>query len=301
MKSRTRLGAAALAALALLATACGDDDKSSSGTTATTVAIPAAEKDDAAAALVPAAIASKGTLVIALDATYPPSEFIAEDGKTIIGFDADLVTAIGQVLGLKVDLQNATFDTIIPGIGSGKYDIGASSFTDTQEREQVVDFVTYFNAGEGYYVAAGSTVNFDGLESLCGHSVSYQKGTTEEADATAQNDACKAAGKEGVTLLAFDSQTDANVAVSSGRAEVGFVDSPVAAYIAAESNGQFKVSGSPFSTAPYGFALAKDGLAPAVQAALQVLIDNGIYGQILAKWGVADGAVTAPVINGAVS
>lgn len=298
MKSRAKIGTVAVTLLALLVAACGDDKKSDGGS-GTTVA--AATKNEAAVKLLPEAIASKGKLVVALDATYPPSEFIDADGKTIVGFDADLMVAIGQALGLDVELQNATFDTIIPGLGSGKFDVGASSFTDTKEREQSVDFVTYFLAGTGFYVASKGGVEVDGLDSLCGHSVALQKGTIQETYSTDQDATCKAAGKDGVEVLSFDSQTDANLAVSSGRAEVGFVDSPVAAYIASQSNGQLKVSGTPFDTAPYGFAMAKDGLAPAVLEALKGLIADGTYAKILAKWGVSDGDVGTPAINAAVS
>lgn len=300
MKARTRLAVAALAAFALITSACGDDESAASDTTPAADAIPAVAKNDAAIALLPEAFASKTTLVVALDATYPPSEFIAEDGTTIIGFDVDLSVAIAQALGMEADLQNASFDAIIPGISSGKFDIGASSFTDTKEREQTVDFVTYFSAGTNFYVAANGDVQVDGLESLCGYSVAVQKGTIQEEYATTQDGACKDAGKEGVEVVSFDTQTDANLAVSSGRADVGFADSPVAAYIAASSNGQLKVSGTPFDTAPYGLALAKNGLAPAVLEALKGLIADGTYGKILAKWGVSDGAITEPVINGAI-
>ena len=303
MKSRTRIGAAALAAFAMLAVACGDDDTSTGteATTATTGAIAEVAKNDAAIALLPEAIVSKGTLVVGTDATYPPSEFVAEDGSTIIGFDIDLMMALGQALGLEVEIQNATFDTIIPGLDSGQFDVGASSFTDNKEREAVVDFVTYFMAGQNFYVAANSDLVLNGLDSLCGHSVAMQKGTIQETGATEQDAACKAAGKEGVEVLSFDSQTDANVAVSSGRAEIGFGDSQLVAWIATESDGEFRVEGTPFDTAPYGFAVAKDGLAPALLEALKGIIADGTYDAILAKWGMSDGAIGEPVINGALS
>ncbi len=302
MKSHTRIGVAALAALAMFAVACSDDDKSTSGgDTATTAATGEVGKNDAAIALLPEAIASKGKLLVATDATYPPSEYIAEDGSTIIGFDIDLMVALGQALGLEVEFQNASFDTIIPGLDSGQFDVGASSFTDNKEREQTVDFVTYFLAGQNFYVAANSDIVLDGIESLCGHSVAMQKGTIQEEGATAQNDACLADGKEGVEVLSFDSQTDANVAVSSGRAEVGFGDSQLVAWIAAESDGEFRVEGTPFDTAPYGFAVAKNGLAPALLEALKGIIADGTYMAILEKWGMADGAIGEPVINGALS
>ena len=238
---------------------------------------------------------------MALDATYAPDEFVAADGKTIVGMDGDLATAIGQVLGLKVNLVNATFNTIIPGLTSSKYDLGASSFTDTKEREKQVDFVTYFTAGEGFYVLANSTASFNGLDSLCGHKVAVESGTTEETDGQAQAKTCTSGGKATVTLLSFQDQNAANLAVSSGRADVGFLDSQVASYVVAQSNGQFKVVGQPFSTAPYGLAMAKNGMAPAVLAAVKSLMSSGIYTQILTKWGVQAGAITNPVINGATS
>jgi polar amino acid transport system substrate-binding protein len=251
---------------------------------------------------VPASVKSSGTLTIALDATYAPDEFIAPDGSTIVGMDADLSTAISQVLGLKPKLINATFDTIIPGIQSGKYDMGASSFTDTIARQKVVDFVDYFTAGEGFYVKSGSPLAFNGLTSLCGHTVSVESGTTEQTDAQTQAKACTKSGKPNVTVLAFGNQSQANLAVSSGRADVGFADSQVAGYIVATSNGVFQNSGTAFAVAPYGLALPKgNGMATPVQGAINLLIANGVYTQILTKWGVQSGAVTSSVLNGATS
>ncbi len=78
---------------------------------------------------------------MATEAQYAPNEFIAPDGHTIIGMDPDLVTALAEVMGLKAKFVNANFETIIPGLAAGRYDLGASSFTDTKEREKTVDFV----------------------------------------------------------------------------------------------------------------------------------------------------------------
>jgi polar amino acid transport system substrate-binding protein len=303
--------AVTIGAVAVLAAACSSSSSSTGtsttaapSTTATTVAlpttvIPTQPTDAAIAATVPAAVKSKGTIDVATDATYAPDEFIAPDGSTIVGMDADLATAITQVLGLKAKLINATFDTIIPGIQSGKYGMGASSFTDTIARQKVVDFVDYFTAGEGFYVKSGSPLAFNGLTSLCGHTVAVESGTTEQSDAVAQGKKCTT-GK--VTVLSFGNQSQANLAVSSGRADVGFADSQVAGYIVATSNGVFQNSGTAFEVAPYGLALPKgNGMAAPVQAAVNELIGNGVYNQILTKWGVQSGAVTSSVINGATS
>ena len=122
--------AVALGTLAIVASACSSNSSSSTTTTAAsttttsappipTTVIPTQPANSAIAATVPASIHSAGTLTVAMDASYPPNEFIAPDGSTIVGMDADLSNAITQTLGLKAKLVNATFDTIIPGLASG--------------------------------------------------------------------------------------------------------------------------------------------------------------------------------------
>lgn len=252
----------------------------------------------------PSAIKTKGTVTVAMDATYPPDEFIASDGHTIIGLDADLGKALGQAMGIKWNPVNATFATIIPGLQSGKYDIGLSSFGDTKAREKVVNFVDYFQAGEAFYVKAGSPTTITSMSSLCGKSVSVESGTTEQVDATTQSKKCTAAGKPAVTVHAYSTQDEANLAVSSGRADAGFADSQVAAWIVKESNGVFKLSGPSFFVVPYGIAVPKtSGMTTPVLAAMKAIMAKGIYKQILAKWGAVEGGIpnASVVVNGATS
>jgi polar amino acid transport system substrate-binding protein len=285
--------------IALLAAGCG----SGSGTsTSTTSAAAPSGQVSAIAAEVPAAIKAKGTLAVAADATYAPNEFIGSDGHTVVGWDADLAKALGQVLGLKINMVNATFDTIIPGLASGKYNLGMSSFTDTKEREKTVDFVTYFVAGTSFYVKASGGPNITSLADLCGRRVAVEKGTTQQSDAEAQAAKCKSGGKANATVEVFNDQNAVNLALSSGRADVAMADSPVAAYQVKQSNGAFKLSGPPYGTAPYGIAIPKNnGMAKPVLAALRQLIADGSYVKILEKWGVQGGAISSPAINGATS
>ena len=234
-------GFAFLALVMMLAAGCGGSKKSSS-TTATTGTTTTAVNSKIAAE-VPSAIKSKGTLTVAADATYAPNEFIGGNGKTVEGMDPDLAQALAGVMGLEAKVVNASFDGIIPGLASGKYDLGMSSFTDTKEREKTVDFVTYFSAGTSFYVKAQGGPTINTLADLCGHSVGVERGTTQADDATAQSTKCKTAGKSGVKVSVFPDQNAANLSISSGRAQVGMADSPVAAYIVKQSNGQFKLTG----------------------------------------------------------
>lgn len=253
---------------------------------------------------VPASIKSKGTITVAADASYPPNEFVGPDGKTVVGMDADLMKALGAVMGLKVNIVNQTFDSIIPGLASGKYDVGASSFTDTKEREKTVDFVDYFIAGESFFTKASGGANISGIADICGKTVAVEKGTTEESDAQTQSGKCKKDGKPAVTVLSFPDQNGANLALSSGRAQLGFADSPVADYQVKKSGGTFKLVGPSIANAPYGLAVPKNsGLAQPMLQALKVLMSNGKYKAILTHWGIQSGAIPeAQVkINGATS
>jgi polar amino acid transport system substrate-binding protein len=292
--------------------ACGSS--SSSSTSSSTSSTPSASNSTstpaataalpAVATLVPAAIKSKGTITVAADATYAPNEFVGPDGHTVIGMDADLANALAAAMGLKATISNVKFDAIIPGLAAGKYDMGASSFTDTKAREKTVTFVDYFTAGESFYTKAQGGTTINGIADLCGHTVAVETTTTEQTDAQAQSAKCKKAGKPAVTVLVLGDQNAANLAVASGRAQLGFADTPVAAYQVKKTNGQFKLIGQTFSPAPYGLAIPKTGgLAPAVLAGMKALIANGTYASILAKWGEQGGAIPASAvkINGATS
>jgi polar amino acid transport system substrate-binding protein len=293
---------------ALVLAACSKSGTPTTGGTTPGASVSAGlTKDPTIAAEVPADIASKGTITVAVDASYAPNEFFAEDNKTIEGWDVELGQALGTVMGVKWNFVNAGFDGIIPGLASGKYGVGMSSFTDNTEREATVDFVTYFSAGTSFYVNASGGPDIESLDDLCGHTVAVEKGTTQLDDATAQSKKCTDAGKAAVNVTAFPDQNGANLALSSGRAEVGMADSPVAAYQVKLSNGKFKLSGQAYGVAPYGIALPRPaGSAPgsgpmdkATLDALKKLISDGVYLQILKKWGVEAGAITSPVINGA--
>jgi polar amino acid transport system substrate-binding protein len=292
------LGAGAVI-IALLAAGCGqagDEGNTPQPTPSSAGAV------SSIAAQVPSAIKARGTLTVAADATYAPNEFIAPDGHTVIGMSADLAKALGQVLGLKVTMQNATFDTIIPGLASGKYHLGISSFTDTKEREKTVDFVTYFSAGTSFYVKSSGGPAIASLADLCGHTVGVERGTTQQDDAQAQATKCESQGKPTATVQVFNDQNAVNLALSSGRAQVAMADSPPAAYQVRQSNGTFKLSGSPYGTAPYGIAIPKDnGMAQPLLAAMKHIMAEGSYMKILTKWGVQGGAITSPQVNAAIS
>ena len=284
------------------ASSAPSDTTTSATGTSSAASTPPASGDPMS--LVPAAIHSAGVLIVATDATYPPNESLAADGKTFEGMDIELATAIGDKLGLKVKFQNVTFDQILAGLKGGKYNLSLSSFTDTKEREAKVDFVTYFKAGTSVIVLKGNPSKVLGPDDLCGRKVAIETGTTQElVDLPAKTKACKDAGKAAVIAVALPDQNAASLAVQSGRADATLADSPVGEYQAKQPGAKFEVAGKSYNDAPYGIAVAKDAgtLKDAVLAALNALIADGSYKKILDKWSIADGAITTPVINGAAS
>ncbi|MEV7025823.1 ABC transporter substrate-binding protein [Kitasatospora sp. NPDC093558] len=302
---RTRfLAAGAVAAsLTLGLTACGSSGSSTGSSAGASATVPAVSADPSLAALVPADVKSAGKIVVATDASYAPNEF-KDDKGNIVGMDVDLATAIAKKLGLGVDVQNATFDSIIPGITGKKYTLSMSSFTDTKEREATVDMVTYFSAGTGAAVKKGNPEKIDPKD-LCGKKVAVQTGTTQ-ADSIKDtiNPACVKAGKPTVPNDGdkFDLQTDVTQALVSGRDQIMLADSPVVDYAIKQTNGQLEKVGDVTDTAPYGVVLAKGSdLTKAVQGAVQSLMADGTYKSILEKWGVQAGAIDKSVVDGASS
>ncbi|GAA2752265.1 ABC transporter substrate-binding protein [Kitasatospora cinereorecta] len=263
----------------------------------------AASADPSLAALVPAGVKSSGKLVVAADASYAPNEFKDEKGN-IVGMDVDLANAIAQKLGLTADVQNADFTSIIPGISSNKYQLGMSSFTDTKEREQTVDMVTYFTAGSAGAVKKGNPDKID-LKDLCGKKVAVQTGTTQADEIKdVRNPECVKAGKPTIPNDGdkFTLQTDVTGALVAGRDQVMLADSPVVDYAIKQTNGQLEKIGDTYDSAPYGIVVAKGtDLTKAVQGAVQSLIADGTYKSILDKWGVDAGAIATSEVNAAKS
>jgi polar amino acid transport system substrate-binding protein len=282
---------ALLAVCALSLTGCVNNTSATPQPSASAVV----SVDSSAAALLPADVATSGVLTVASDASYAPNEFKDADG-TAIGWEIELVQALAAKLGLTATVNQASFDNIIPSVVGGKFDLGISSFTDTREREQQVDFVNYFSAGNLWATAAGKTVDPD---NACGMTVAGMTGGTQIMDELpARSEKCVAAGKEPLKILQFDDNAAATNAAALGQADAVSADSPVTLYAVAQSAGKLVVAGKTFDSAPYGIVLAKDsGLAPAVQAALQSLVADGTYGRILSAWGVADGGLETITIN----
>ena len=310
MKHFKSLTALTLSAAMLVAFAgCGTSDQSASGSSdaasgsgsssskSSTEAfdVSGIQKDDAIAALLPSSVTSDGKLLVGTDTSYAPAEFLAEDGKTPVGYDVDLTKALGKIFGLETENQTSTFDSIIPSVGS-KYDLGISSFTITPERAEAVDFVSYYKAGSTWAVKKGNPEKFDSAN-LCGLKIAVQTGTTQEEEVNADNEKCPADKK--IEVLSSKLQTDVTTNVVTGKAVAFYADSPVAGYAISQTDGQLESFGEDVGVAKQGVAIKKGdtATAEAVQKAIQKLMDDGTYAKLLDHWGVKSGAIDKAEIN----
>lgn len=288
--------ASSILSLAVVALAgCGNDsnqaDDTSSGTASTAV-------NNAAAALVPDDVKGSGNLIVATDPTFPPSGFY-DSNKNLTGFDVDLAKALGTALGLKTDVQGESFDSIIPGIQSGKFTLGMSLFNVTADREKVLDFVGYFQNGSSLLTAQTSDLSDSTtLADLCGHSVAVQRAAVQADLAKQQSTQCTQAGSDPIDIKVFPDYNAATLAVAQDRVDVGLFDQTNAAYTTGKAASHLKVIGEPFEQTPCGIVMKKGtGMAEAVQKALQGLMDDGTYMELLKKYNLQDGAVSTAEIN----
>ncbi|AWE52351.1 MULTISPECIES: ABC transporter substrate-binding protein [Streptomyces] len=303
-RSRLAVVGSIAVAGALILTGCGDQTDSNTEGTGSKSAAPLADK-------LPQAIRDKGVIKVGSDIAYAPVEFKDDSGKTV-GIDPDLAAAMGKQLGVTFEFENGTFDSLITGLRSKRYDIAMSAMTDTKDRQEGidsdtgkkvgegVDFVDYFTAGVSIYTQKGKNTDIKTWSDLCGKKIVVQRGTVSEDLAKAE--AKKCSGGKTITIEAFDNDQQAQTRLRAGGAAAGSSDFPVAAYAVKTSGGgnDFQLVGEQVEAAPYGIAVAKNNaqLRDALKAALDAIIDNGEYDKIIKKWGVEDGAVKEATING---
>ncbi|WP_394939846.1 ABC transporter substrate-binding protein [Psychromicrobium sp. YIM B11713] len=255
-------------------------------------------KDDTLAAAVPEAIKSRGTLIIGADTSYAPAEFLGgSDGRTPLGYDVDLGKAIAATLGLKLDVQTADFNGILPALGS-KYDLGISSFTITKERLDAVNMVSYFNAGVLWAVAKGNPKNFS-LDDVCGKSIGVQTGTVEADDVTARSKKCTDAGKPAVNIVSLAKQADVTTRLANGGLDAMSADSPVTRYAISQTGDKLETLGEETDAAQQGIAVAKSdtAFAEVIAKVLNKLMADGNYKKVLESWSNTAGAIDKAVVN----
>ncbi|MFF3908986.1 ABC transporter substrate-binding protein [Streptomyces sp. NPDC001848] len=291
---------------ALSLTACGSGDASGSGGTdaqaaARTGKIPATDVVSAiktyepAAKLLPAGV-HQLTVGVAVSGQLPGTSYL-DDGKTLVGQDVDFSDAVAKTLGIELKLEPASFEAILPALGSGKYDFGASNFGVTDERRKTIDFVTYINDGQGFAARKDSDLTrITNLKQLCGLNVATGAGTTFEATLEANKHVCTDAGKKAYAVQTYSESGALWSSLQQGRSDVVMSTINGLRYAVAQQPGLKFLN--EYHRLDVGFAFKKGTpLAAAFQAAVNHLIADGTYEKILKKWGTTESAISKSRIS----
>ncbi|MET9676265.1 ABC transporter substrate-binding protein [Streptomyces sp. NPDC006482] len=260
-------------------------------------------KVEAIAAQVPEAARKRGTLVIGVSASSnPPLAFRATDDKTLIGVEVDLATLVADTLGLKPEFNAVAWENLFVGLDSGKYDGVFSNVTVTEERKDKYDFATYRLDDLAFEAKKGSGWTVKGPEDVAGKKIAVGSGTNQEkilVDWSAQNEK---AGRKGVDITYFQNTSDYYLALQSGRIDGYLGPNPTVAYHVAsagqtEAVGKFSGAGAGLQGKIAATTKKDSGFVAAYAAAIDHIVGNGTYAQVLKRWGLDSEAVEKSEIN----
>ncbi len=219
-------------------------------------------------------IKAEGKLVIATSPDFPPFENL--EGGEVVGIEIDILNMLCEKLGVELVIEQMNFESVLPGIQTGKYDLGVSGITVDEDRQKNATFTDpYFLASQAIVVMSDSAIA--GKADLTGKKIAVQTGTTAE----------KYCQDNGYDFLAYESNNDSCSALTSGKVDAWVVDNEVAIALSAETNGQTKVLDEAMTTEPYAFALLKgsDELAAELSGYINEWITDGTIAAIFEKYG----------------
>lgn len=226
---------------------------------------------------------------------WAPDEFV-ENGE-LKGWSVDLSKAIAQKLGVKFDYTASSFDALIPGIEGKRFDAAFSSFGATMERMEILDFISQRREGTAYGFLKTKPLIINSEKDLCGHSIAILNGSWDYQNIQKiSKEKCVAASLPPIDLQQFSTQNAAELAVSSGRVEIVAAGSAKMGYFAKQI-GTFDVSKLVSNAVHSCIGVRRgDPLGPAFRDAIQSLMDDGTYKQIMDKWGINSGLLSESIL-----
>jgi polar amino acid transport system substrate-binding protein len=306
IRNKARTAAAGLAVLLALS-ACGgtansSDSPDSSKTNNTTDISEGVQPDAKAVSLLPASYKDKGELTVAMDLHYPPTTFLAEDNSTPIGLNPDIARLVAKKLGLKLKFQDTKFDTIVPGLDGGRFDFTATTMSKTDERLKVLDMIDYFKAGNSVAVAAGNPLKLTN-ETLCGKNIAVTQGSTGQLKRlpALSEQTCTSKGQPAINAVTLPNVQEALTQLASKRIDGILYDTTSLAWAEKQQPKSFTILTPQINVGSSDLTAigVKKGsaLTPALQAAIQSVLNSPEYKKSLSTWGLDSGAITDAKLN----
>ena len=273
-------------------------------TLAATFAAPAFAQGSSAAQLVPQEVRARGVLRVGSQQTFPPVEF-REPGKSeVVGVSADLLAEVAKRLNLKLEYIQGEYASLISGVEADRFDVASGGISDTEEREQKLDFVNYMYSGGAMMMLAENpaSTSAKSIDDFCGRTTATLLGSRVIMTAVeAASERCTKAGKQPIKTEQLPSAPDARMQLDLKRVDAYMGDFPALVYMGSQFPGRYSIVGGSYILTPYitswGFGKNRTGLRDAVQMAMQDMVKDGTYKKLMDKWGVGGGALPEISIN----
>ena len=250
----------------------------------------------AAAAELPADIRQNG-LRIAVVPNYPPMEFKDPATATLTGFDVELGEVLAKKLGVKAVWQETSFDQLMPGLATQRFDVILTGMTDYKSRQETATFIDYLRSGPRFFVQAARAAEFKEPAALCGKKVGASRRTMFPKDIAAWSE--KNCGGNAIVFVGTDGSADARTQLRQGRIDAAVQGDETLPYIMDQEPGAYVPVGQTLAQQFTGIALPvkEKVLHQAMLEAVDALIADGTYKTLLAKWKLTDNALEKATIN----
>ena len=216
-----------------------------------------------------------GTLTMGTNASFPPYEYVDDNGK-IVGIDAEIAQAIADKLGMKLEIKDMEFESLVPAVKAKSIDLALAGMTVTDERKQSVNFSDSYSTGVQVVIVKENS-EIKTVDDLKGKKIGVQAGTT--SDTYCSEDF----GEENVKQ--FSNGSLAVAALANGQVDCVVIDNePAKNYVAANSG--LKILDTEYVTEDYAIAISKDNdeLLKKVNNALKELKEDGTVDKIVGKY-----------------
>jgi polar amino acid transport system substrate-binding protein len=265
-------------------------------------AIPVQKVDPALRARLPKSIVTAGFMTSVNEGSFPPYS-VVKSAHELDGASGDLVVALGQLLGVQVRHEAVSgLSAVLSGLKAGRYQFAIGPIGDFPDREKVNDFVDWVQEFVVFGVPKGNPAKITTLDSTCGKRIAVMAAGSAEKVMQNQTKLCVAQGKPAVNILSYTDQPTSILEVRSNRADAFFSSQAPLTYFVQQSQGQLELSGvgqaNGFHDLYQGAVVPKDSpLGPLLGDAIQKLIDNGTYAQIMQKWGLGGNMIKKAGLN----
>ncbi|WP_457585045.1 ABC transporter substrate-binding protein [Ensifer canadensis] len=265
---------------------------------ASAVALPAVAS--AQDITVPQALKDKGSLVVGIESSYPPMAYRDTATNERIGLNIDLVTAIGKKLGVEVQWEEMGFEQLMTSVETGRIDMIGAAISDLPKRREKMTFVDYLVTGAQPFTLTANAQSLKTNDDLCGKRVGAPSFTSYFPEAKKWSDKnCVNAGKPAMTVNGTNGATATRLDLKQGRLDAGVLGPEFVVHLMRDEPNTYALVGEPLLTTLFGLAFKKEDTAArdAVAQAIDALIADGTYAEILKKYGLEKWAMASTKID----